>query len=258
MPVSTITDRLVGSFRSWFAFERVKTQAVGSVVNENRTQATYNILAGTGPGQANLAYAATRTIPANSADEFDLRDLEETTLGVTVPFRFRRVRLVRLRNRSALAGRRLLVGADPGNPTTSYAAEVGPGSEWTAVNQIDGWTVTPSNSIVRVANPSAASITYDLYAIGVSATVPAAPVISQAEDDSGDLELTLAAAPDDGGFAITNYRLYVEGVFDQEVAAASPIPFPAYSGSVGDDVQVSAVNELGEGPKSQPFEVVAA
>jgi hypothetical protein len=258
MPVSTLTDRLTGAYRSWFQFDRVKTQAVGSVRNEDRTQATYNLTSGTGPGQANLAYAATRTIPANSADEFDLRDLEEITLGVTVPFRFRRVRLVRLRNRSTTAGRRLFVGADPGNPTTRYAADVGPGSEWTSVNQIDGWPVTPSNSIVRVANPNAASVPYDLYVIGVSATVPAAPVITQAEDDSGDLEVTLAAAPDDGGFAITHYRLYVEGVFDQEVAAGSPIEFPAYAGSVGDEVQVSAKNELGEGPLSEPFEVVAA
>jgi len=258
MPVSTITDRLTGAYRSWFQFERVKTQSVGSVRNEDRTQASYNLSPGPGAGQADLAYAATRTVPANSADEFDLQDLEQTTLGVTVPFIFQRARLVRLVNRSTTAGRRLFVGADPGNPTTRYAAEVGPGSEWTAVNYLDGWQVTPANSIIRVANPNAASVPYDLYVIGVSATVPAAPVIAQAEDDSGDLEVTLAATPDDGGFAITHYRLYVEGVFDQEVAVGSPIAFPAYAGSVGDEVQVSSKNELGEGPLSDPFEVVAA
>lgn len=258
MPVNTITDRLTGAYRSWFQFARVKTQAVGTVINEDRTQATYNLAAGTGPGQADLAYAATRTIPANSADEFDLRDLEQTALGATVPFRFRRVRIVRLVNESTTAGRRLFVGADPGSPTTRYAAEVGPGSEWTAVNQIDGWTVTSSNSIVRVANPNAASVAYDLYVVGVSATVPAKPVITLAEDDAGDLEVTLAAAPDNGGFEVTAFRLYVEGVFDQEVAAGSPIAFPAYSGSVGDDITVSAVNEIGEGPQSDAEEVVAA
>ena len=41
-------------------------------------------------------------------------------------------------------------------------------------------------------------------------------------------------------------------------AAGSPIAFPAYSGSVGDDITVSAVNEIGEGPQSDPEEVVAA
>jgi hypothetical protein len=258
MPVETLTDQLTGSFRSWFGWSRIKTQSIGTVVNEDRSSATYNIAPGTGPGQADLAYGVTRTVPANSADEFDLRDLEEVTLGATVPFRFRRIRLLRLVNRSTTAGRRLFVGADPGNPTTRYAAEVGPGSEWTAVNQLDGWTVTPDNSIVRVANPNAASVAYDFYVIGVAITVPAKPVISQAEDDAGDLEVTLAAAPDDGGSAITHYRLYVEGVFDQEVAAGSPIAFPAYDGSVGDEIQVSAKNAIGEGPLSDPFEVVAA
>lgn len=258
MPVETLTDQLTGSFRSWFGWSRVKTQAVGTVVNEDRASATYNIAPGTGPGQADLAYGVTRTVPANSGDEFDLRDLEEVTLGATVPFRFRRIRLLRLVNKATVAGRRLFVGSDPGNPMTRYAADVGPGSEWTAVNQIDGWTVTADNSIVRVANPNAASVAYDLYVIGVAATVPGKPVVSVAQDDDGDLEVTLAAAPDDGGFAITAYRLYVEGVFDQEVAAASPVAFPAYAGSVGDEVTVSAVNALGEGPQSDPFEVEAA
>lgn len=166
MPVNTLTDRLTGSFRSWFQFARVKTQALGSVTNEDRTQASYNFASGSGPGQADLAYAATRTIPANSADEFDLADLEQTTLGVTVPFVFGQVRLVRLVNKATVAGRRLFVGADPGNPTTRYAAEVGPGSEWTAVNYIDAWQVTEANSVIRVANPNAAPVSYDLYVIG--------------------------------------------------------------------------------------------
>jgi len=182
MPYNTISDRLTGAFRSWFQFERVKTQAVGSVVNEDRRQASYNLSPGSGPGQADLAYAATRSIPANSVDEFDLADLEQTAFGVTIPFVFGQVRLVRLVNRSATPGRRLFVGANPGNPTTSYAADVGPGSEWTAVNYIDAWQVTEANSIVRVANPNAAAVDYDLYVIG-SPPPPPPPEPEEEEEE---------------------------------------------------------------------------
>jgi hypothetical protein len=256
MPVSTITDRLTGAYRSWFQFERVKTQAVGSVVNEDRRQASYNLLPGAGPGQANLAYAATRSIPANSADEFDLQDLEQTTLGVTVPFIFQRARLVRLLNRSTTAGRRLFVGADPGNPTTRYAAEVGPGSEWTAVNYLDGWQVTPANSIIRVANPNAASVDYDLYVIGVAATVPEPPVITSAAIDGNDL-FVAGTASADGGVPVTSYNLYING----QLAVSGNAGFltwdiSAVSVAEDDIVQVSAVNALGEGPLSNPVEAI--
>jgi hypothetical protein len=252
MPVSTLTDRLTGAYRSWFQFERVKTQAVGSVRNEDRTQASYNLSPGSGAGQADLAYAATRTVPANSADEFDLQDLEQTTLGVTVPFIFQRARLVRLVNRSTTAGRRLFVGADPGNPTTRYAAEVGPGSEWTAVNYLDGWQVTPANSIIRVANPNAAAVDYDLYVVGVAATVPGKPVITSASEGN-DVVFT---PPPDGGFPILGYAVYVNGALEsaleQEVAPGLLQPTAA---APGDLLEIAAVNALGKGPRSDPFEV---
>jgi len=254
MPVSTISDRLTGAFRSWFQFERVKTQAVGSVVNEDRRQASYNLLPGAGPGQADLAYAATRSIPANSADEFDLQDLEQTTLGVTVPFIFQRARLVRLFNRSTTAGRRLFVGADPGNPTTRYAAEVGPGSEWTAVNYLDGWQVTPANSIIRVANPNAASVDYDLYVIGVSATVPGKPtIISAVSQGMGDGEVAFTP-PADGGLPITGYNVYADGILVDEGVPDNGGELTGLNFVIGDDVQIAAVNAIGQGPLSDPVE----
>ena len=62
----------------------------------------------------------------------------------------------------------LLVGAGPGRPAAVSAAEVGPGSEGLAVNQTDAWEVTADNSVVRIANPNGATVTYSLYLIGTS------------------------------------------------------------------------------------------
>jgi hypothetical protein len=147
---------------------RTDTQEVGSIANRKTQSATYAISDGDGPGEADLVFADQRTIPANAIEEFDLLNLSQQTLGVTVPFVFRQLRVIRLVNESTTAGRRLLVGVDPGRPTVVYAAEVGPGSEWIAVNQTDAWEVVAENSVIRIANPNAASVTYSLFLIGTS------------------------------------------------------------------------------------------
>jgi hypothetical protein len=168
----TVTDTLTGSLRTSLSWLRTDAQEVGSVVNRRTQSATYNIVDGDGPGEADLVFADQRTIPANTVESFDLLALEQQALGVTVPFVFRQLRVIRLVNESTTAGRRLLVGVDPGRPTAVYAAEVGPGSEWIAVNQTDAWEVTADNSIVRIANPNAAAVTYSLYLIGTSTAAP--------------------------------------------------------------------------------------
>ena len=164
----TLTDTLTGTVRTTLTWARVDSQEVGSITNRRTQSATYTITDGDGPGEADLVFADTRTIPANSVETFDLLNLTQQALGVSVPFTFRQLRVIRLVNESTTAGRRLLVGVDPGRPTSVYAAEVGPGSEWIAVNQTDAWRVTEANSLVRVANPNNASVSYSLYLIGTS------------------------------------------------------------------------------------------
>jgi hypothetical protein len=164
----TLTDTLVGTVRTSLTWTRTDTQEVGTITNRRTQTGTYAITDGDGPGEADLVFADTRTIPANSIEEFDLLNLTQQALGVTVPFTFRQLRVIRLVNESTTAGQRLLIGVDPGRPTAVYAAEVGPGSEWIAVNQTDAWEVVEANSIIRIANPNNASVSYSLYLIGTS------------------------------------------------------------------------------------------
>ena len=164
----TLTDTLVGTVRTSLTWTRTDTQEVGTITNRRTQTGTYAITDGDGPGEADLVFADARSIPANSIEEFDLLNLTQQALGVTVPFTFRQLRVIRLVNESTTAGRRILVGVDPGRPTAVYAAEVGPGSEWIAVNQTDAWEVTAANSVIRIANPNGAAVNYSLYLIGTS------------------------------------------------------------------------------------------
>jgi len=164
----TLTDTLVGTVRTQMTWTRTDTQEVGTITNRRTQTGTYAIADGDGPGEADLVFADQRTIPAGQVEEFDLLNLTQQALGVNVPFTFRQLRVIRVVNESTAAGRRLLVGVDPGRPTSVYAAEVGPGSEWIAVNQTDAWEVTEANSKIRISNPNAASVVYSLYLIGTS------------------------------------------------------------------------------------------
>jgi len=149
-------------------WNRVDTQQIGSVTNRKTAVGLYPMSDGDGPGEADLVFADARTIPGNTIEEFDLLDLEQVALNVTIPYEFRQLRAIRIVNASTAAGRRLLIGVDPGRPTVVYAAEVGPGSEWFSVNQIDAWQVTEENSVIRIANPNGAAVNYEIYLFGTS------------------------------------------------------------------------------------------
>jgi hypothetical protein len=165
---ATVTDTLTATVRTAFSWNRTETQTIGTLVNRRTINSVYPITDGDGPGEADLVFADRRTIPANSFEEFDLLDLEQTALLVDVPYEFRQLRAIKVVNTETAAGRRILVGVDPGRPTVVYAAEVGPGSEWSAVNYLDSWEVTDDNRLLRIANPNGVSVTYEIYLIGTS------------------------------------------------------------------------------------------
>lgn len=149
-------------------WNRTQAQDIGTTTNAETDQQTYAITDGSGTQQADLVYAAARTINANSIEEIDLRNLTQTTFGVSVAFDFRQLRLIRVRNDATVLGRRIRVGVDPGRPSIVYAAEVGPGSEWFSINHRNAWVVTEANRLLYIANPNAAAVSYSLWLVGTN------------------------------------------------------------------------------------------
>jgi hypothetical protein len=171
----SITDTLTGSIRTVMIWDRTDSQEVGSYVNAKTVINDYRLADGSGPRSADLVFADSRTIPANTMETFDLSDLEQSTFGVDVPFEFAQVRCIKVRNTSTVSGRRLLIGVSPGSPTSVYAAEIGPGSEWFAMNYDDAWQVTDANKLFRLSNPNAAAVTYEFYVFGTATPPPPPP-----------------------------------------------------------------------------------
>lgn len=162
----SVSDDLTATVRTVMIWNRTNALEVGAVTSSKSAIHQYQIADGSEAGQADLVYSQTRTIPANSVEAIDLSDLEQTSFGVDVPYQFKQLRFFRVRNLATVSGRRLLVGASAGAPTSVYAADVGPGSDWFTINYTDAWQVTADNKVFRIANPNAAAITYELYIIG--------------------------------------------------------------------------------------------
>ena len=85
----------------------------------------------------------------------------------------------------------------------------------------------------------------------VAPTVPGAPTITSATDGNSAI---WTAPASDGGSIITAYRVYVNGVWD--TASYDINSFESVDAVIaGQVIQVSAVNAVGEGPKSAPVTV---
>jgi len=82
-------------------------------------------------------------------------------------------------------------------------------------------------------------------------TLPGAPTITSAINGS---PATWAAPASDGGSTITAYKMYVNGVWDGYNSDTTESIDPVIAGQV---IEVSAVNAVGEGPRSAPVTATA-
>jgi hypothetical protein len=119
---------------------------------------------------------------------------------------------------------------------------------------------------MRAGNVAAAPFVGDQFVslyIGADRvlTVPSAPAITNVTSADGQVSCDYAPPESDGGSAITAYRFFVNGDFVGEATEGIPQPGDAADNAdeetvpcePGDIVRVSAVNAVGEGPKSDPF-----
>jgi hypothetical protein len=95
-----------------------------------------------------------------------------------------------------------------------------------------------------------------VFPAGTAATVPGAPTNVRGFFEFGNTEVSFDAPEDDGGSPITGYKFYFDGV--ERTPSSSPDPNTSVFSDqdyAGQDVEVSAVNAIGEGPKSEPAEI---
>ena len=105
-----------------------------------------------------------------------------------------------------------------------------------------------TDATLRLGSSTPAAAYLGSEQVWSAATLPGAPV--GLEYDSGADEVTWAAPASDGGSPILHYRVYFNGVWNQQVNTSSTVVSPPAG-----EYEVSAVNAIGEGPKAGPLTV---
>jgi hypothetical protein len=113
-----------------------------------------------------------------------------------------------------------------------------------------GAKIGTGNVLFRVGSGSPAKVFLGTAAVQ---TVPGAPVITAASDGS-NIEFT---PPADGGSPILGYNIYVDGVLEvsNEPMVIEGILDTPLAAAPGADVEIAAVNAIGEGPRSAPVTI---
>lgn len=122
---------------------------------------------GTTANKANVIWHDRRTVAAATNDDLDLTTLTDR-LGNALAFTL--IKWFVLRLITPTTGYKLTVGNGAANQFTGWfgaAAHTEDVMDWMAkVNQIDGWTVDGTHKSLRIRNPGANPITYDIVLVG--------------------------------------------------------------------------------------------
>jgi len=119
---------------------------------------------------------------------------------------------------------------------------------------VSGSIVAASATSWRPSAAVASSTIAAVVASGMIPTLPGKPVITRAVEGD-DLEFT---PPSDGGSSILGYNVYLNGALESalEQESAPGLLNPTAAGP-DDLLEIAAVNAVGEGPRSDPFEVTS-
>ena len=110
----------------------------------------------------------------------------------------------------------------------------------------------------RLGSATPAAVYLGSEQVWSAVSVPGAPTITSAAFSSGDTTVVVDAPVSDGGSSITGYKFYFDGLEATPDDVQTDVIYIFYADYSGQDAEVSAVNAVGEGAKSDPVTVTAA
>jgi hypothetical protein len=169
--MSTLASEIKASI-NWLFQEPLALTTVGDA-----SQLSYDdqLANGAAADQADTIWSDQRTVAAAAHDDLDLTNLTHTLFGSTLAIDLASVKAIFIVNTSTTSGDLLRLDSSVANACTApfggsatSLVEIGADSALLLSSKKDGWTVDSTHKILRVANPSADSITYSIVILGTS------------------------------------------------------------------------------------------
>jgi hypothetical protein len=169
--MSTLASEIKASI-SWLFQEPLALTTVGDA-----SQLSYDdqLTNGAAADQADTIWSDQRTVAAGTNDDLDLTNLTHTLFGSTLSIDLVSLKAILLVNMSTASGSNLHLDSSVANACTApfsgsatSLVVIGADSALLLSSKKDGWTVDSTHKMLRIANPSASSITYSIVILGVS------------------------------------------------------------------------------------------
>lgn len=126
-------------------------------------------------------------------------------------------------------------------PKFRYSLDTG--TTWTVVDAALPYSIPSTAGQSVLVEPIGSAVTN-----AAVASLPAAPTVTLT---AGDSQVSIAWSDNsNGGAAITAHRVYVNGTGMAPITSASPYVLTGLANGTAVSIQVSAINSVGEGPKS--------
>jgi hypothetical protein len=169
-------DSLSLTLQAAIRWANVSSLDLSNVQDTSTLEYSEGIVNGTAVDQADKLWHDKRTITAGANDDLDLTALVNTIFGSTVTTSFAKVKGILIINTSTTTGDVLRIDTSVTHGFTKITGsatgkiEVGPDSAQLLANKKDGWAVTDSsNDVLRINNPGANPIDYEIVIFGTSA-----------------------------------------------------------------------------------------
>lgn len=134
-----------------------------------------SLTSGTGLGAADQVFSDTRTLTTSSSETLDLAGSLTNDLGATISFA--RIKMIFINVQTTTAGYTLEVGGNASNQFINWVGDAtdkivvrGGGCFLLYTPDATAYAVTASTGdILKINNPSAGSVTYDIIIVGATA-----------------------------------------------------------------------------------------
>jgi hypothetical protein len=146
---------------------------LSTVYNSGGKTYTQTVADGTGASQAKQVFSDTRTLAASGNDDLDLTALTVSAIGNTMTTNLTQLKGILIVNKSTTSGDKLRIDTSVTNglqaltEAASGKIKIPPSGHLLISDPVDGMTVDSTHKIVRINNPSAHSIDYDIIVWGV-------------------------------------------------------------------------------------------